>query len=117
MPVLISFICHLFSIYLLVFLYCIYIYIFIINVNDVRDSCVSNTTPVLYDNVMKFGTVFEQWWRFQVLDRWHRFLRFASGMVVNGGMTSLVYVEPLLFAYCKNVEKSRTSIPNLIFVC
>ena len=75
----------------------------------------SDTTPVLYNNVLKFGTVFVDkwwWWRFQVLDRWHRLLTFAS-VVVSGGMTFLFYVEPILFAYCKNVDKSRTSIPQL----
>ena len=34
-------------------------------------------------------------------------------VVVSGGMTFLFYVEPILFAYCKNVDKSRTSIPQL----
>ena len=32
--------------------------------------------------------------------------------VVRDGMTFLFYVEPILFAYCKNVDKSRTSIPQ-----
>ena len=34
-------------------------------------------------------------------------------VVVSGGMTFLFYVEPILFAYCKYVDKSRTSIPQL----
>ena len=33
-------------------------------------------------------------------------------VVVSDGMTFLFYVEPILFAYCKNVDKSRTSIPQ-----
>ena len=33
-------------------------------------------------------------------------------VVVNDGMTCLFYVEPILCAYCKNVDKSRTSIPQ-----
>ena len=75
----------------------------------------SNTTPVLYNNVLKFGIVFVcqcWWWCFHVLDRWHRFLDVSLPVVVNGGMTSLFYVEPILFAYCKNVGKSSTSIPQ-----
>ena len=33
-------------------------------------------------------------------------------VVVSGGMTFLFYVEPILFAYCKNLDNSRTSIPQ-----
>ena len=42
----------------------------------------------------------------------------ASGLgvslpvVVSDGMTFLFSAEPILFAYCKNVDKSRTSIPQ-----
>ena len=77
----------------------------------------SDTTPVLYNNVLKFGIVFVDkwwwWWRFQVLDRWRRLFDVLLPVVVSGGMTFLFYVEPILFAYCKNVDKSRTSIPQL----
>ena len=33
-------------------------------------------------------------------------------VVVSDGMTFLFYVEPIWFAYCKNVDKPRTRIPQ-----
>ena len=38
-------------------------------------------------------------------------------VVVSGGMTFLFYVEPILFAYCKNVDKSRNKYSSTLHVC
>ena len=77
----------------------------------------SDTTPVLYNNVLKFesysstsggggGASKSSIGGVSAFD-------VLLPVVVSGGMTFLFYVEPILFAYCKNVDKSRTSIPQL----
>ena len=74
----------------------------------------SDTTPVLYNNVLKFGTVFvDKWWWFPSPRSVASAFDVLLPVVVSGGMTFLFYVEPILFAYCKNVDKSRTNIPQL----